>query len=61
MNINLHGWSNNKDVKKVLMGKLFRGGQDLNQNNPLHWCQGSGGLVKIYLKLQKIINRKTFI
>jgi len=48
-----------KDVKKTLMGELFRDGQVLNQKIPLHQYQGHSSLVKIYSKLKRIINSKT--
>jgi len=41
------------------MGKLFRDGQVLNKKIPLHQYQGHSSLVKIYSKLQRIINSKT--
>jgi len=50
---------NEKYVKKTLSGELFRGGQVPNQKIPLHQYQGHSSLVKIYSKLQRIINSKT--
>jgi len=49
----------NKDVKKILIGELFRDSQALNQIIQLNQYQGHSNLVKIYSKLQRIINRKT--
>jgi len=49
---------NEKYVKKTLSGELFRVGQALNQKIPPHQYQGHSSLVKIYLKLQSIINSK---
>jgi len=50
---------NEKYVKKTLPGELFRDGQVRNQKIPLHQYQRHSSLVKIYSKLQRIINSKT--